>query len=134
MVRPRNSLAEKPEIVILKMIALHPGASRSIEKRFRKRVKDEITQYVASQRQDYVHGTRSWAAGFTEDQLWERTVAVGLSPGMFLRDFFYPEEGKKQASDAYLFLEEKANEFIADLGVLLHDLEVELALRVKSED
>ena len=127
-----SALAEKAEVVILKTIALHPGASRSMQKRFRQRVKDEITQYVTSQRQDYVHGRRSWAAGFTEDQLWERTVAEGLTPEMFFRDF-YPAEGKKQQSDPYRFLAERANQFIANLGVVLHELEVQIALHVKSD-
>lgn len=68
-----RALAEKAEIVIIKTIALYPIPSRSIEKRFRQRVKEEITHYVDSQRQDYVHGARrSWAAGFTEDRLWEK--------------------------------------------------------------
>lgn len=58
---------------------------------------------------------------------------MGLTPEMFLREFFYPERGKKQASDGYLFLEEKAKEFIANLGVLLHDLKVQMALSVKAD-
>ena len=78
-----QALTERASDVIRKTTEVYiaEATNRSeIAKRYTARVRQEISKIVDRQRNDYVHPRRSWASGITENQLWEGSVAAGVTP------------------------------------------------------
>lgn len=119
------TLAERSESVITKTEQLGL-TTKELAKRALERVNKDIKMRVNKQRQDYVHGfRRSWASGITEDQLWELSVSIGLTPDLLLKDFVYEEESRRLEGNKYLIVEEWTQGILDLLGAIFHDLQVE---------
>ena len=62
----------------------------------------------------------------TEECLWERIVAFGVTPSDFLDEFFYSPQGEKVIAGRYDFFAPIAENILRHVGMILHDLEKDL--------
>ena len=92
-----------------------------------KRVHEQITEAIERQRDQYLHGAiRSWAKGITEDQLWEGSVAVGLTPQRFLDEVRFPKEERQLRSGKHAKFVPITGAICDGIGSILQDLETDM--------
>lgn len=119
--------AERLEAVINRWIDLRLGMTTSeatgLKKVYANRLYVEFKKPVERQRHSYLHrGRRSWAAGITEDGLWEMNVFGRLVPEVLLSQFLYPGH-RSQRNKSYRRLKVATLSFETKIGGLLQDLE-----------
>ena len=66
------------------------------------------------------------STSITEDDLWEGSVAVGLTPQMSHDDSIYPLMGERAKSGKYRLFADVNNTVIELLGEILHELEEDI--------
>ena len=122
---------------------LNERACRVVEQSTRIYVDDDITrkeitaQYVGRVREvpahlneirnSFVHANRSWAKGITEDQLWESTIACGLTARRFHDEFVYPEQGELLKLGKYQYFAIGAATIQDRIGLILEEFETSLS-------
>jgi hypothetical protein len=119
--------AERLGAVINRWIDLRLGmaseAATKLKKVYADRLYRVLKKPVERQRNSYLHGgRRSWAAGITEDGLWEMGVFARLVPQLFLTQFVYPGQRSRRDKD-YQRLKAFTLSFETKIGGLLQDLE-----------
>ena len=97
-----------------------------LAKRYRERIRRLITKKINTPRNEYAHGLRSWGKGITEDQLWERFVATGLTPEMFLNEYQYPGAKDQLESGKFEYFTLLTTMVCDNLGLILEELEAEI--------
>lgn len=121
--------AERLEAVINRWIELRLGTTNEatgLKKVYANRLYEEFKKPVEVQRNSYLHGgRRSWAAGITEDGLWEMDVFVRLVPELLLSQFVYPGQ-LSQRNKVYRRLKVATLSFENKIGGLLQDLEASI--------
>ena len=127
-----QALAEYTKRVISNTTKLYISdreADKKLDKCHRKSVYCQVTKMVEQERNKFAHATgKSSSTSITEDDLWEGSVAAGLTPQMSHDEFIYPSMGERVKSGMYHHpLVEKNGIIFQRLGGILHQLEENIA-------
>ena len=123
------ALTERTDDVIRKTADVYiaeSGRSKELAKRHRTSVKQQITERISRQRNEYMHPKRSWASGITENQLWEGHVTIGMTPTKFLDEFHYPAQGKNMMVGKYDGYVDETRKILDCVGSILQKFETDL--------
>ena len=126
-----KTLAERTQSVIKKTTYLYMSnrtAACKIAKRHCNSVRsNEFYEDIRKLRNQFAHGTiRSWGQGVTEDNLWEGSVAHGMTPQLNFEQFLYPN--REEVAKSYGIIVEGATKGMLDhIGQILHELEKDIA-------
>ena len=127
-----QALAEQTQRVISSTTSCYIS-DREVDKKLtkchRKSVKSQVIRTVKQERDEFAHATaKSWSTSITEDNLWEPSVAAGLTPRMSHDEFIYPSMGERVKSGMYHHpLTEKNGIVFQRLGGILQQLEEDIA-------
>ncbi len=124
-----KALAERTGDVIGKTTEVYVTDSakrREIAGRHQESVNRRIGERVRRQRNDYLHARRSWSSGVTEDELWEKLVAGGMTPEKFLAEFHYPGQGADAKQGKYDVYPGDTASILDGVGLILQELEADL--------
>lgn len=128
-----TALAEYTQSVISNTAMLYIAnadskADKQMARRHRTSVYNQVIEEVKEIRNQVSHGTtRSWVQAVTSDNLWEQSVAAGVSPRIGLDSFFYPDGGKAAMSGKYDVFVDKTKTVLDRLARILHKLEEDIA-------
>ena len=126
-----NTLAERSCEVIKGTVRVYVDdreACNQLTRRHTKSVFRQVTKLVERARHEYAHGTtRSWSNKMTNDDLWEITVAGGLTPRNSHGEILYPSMGELIKSGRYQRFADFAATILDKLGAALRELEVDIA-------
>ncbi len=126
-----DTLADRTQSVIRKTTYLYIPNSEvasKIAKRHCNFVRsNEFYEKIRKLRVQFAHGTiRSWGQGVTEDNLWEGSVAVGMTPQLNFDQFLYPD--REKVTQSYGIIVDGATKGMLDhIGEILHELEKDIA-------
>ena len=130
-----KTLTERAVYVIeqtSQMYVTDSSLAKELTKRHKGHIYEQITQRVDAQRNEHAHGTtRSWSKGITEDQLWELSVSIGMSPSLYLDQFFHSPQGESTIRGKYDFYLPLTNCILDGLGKILYDFEQDLMTNYK---
>ena len=102
----------------------------------RKSVKSQVIRMVKQERDEFAHAKqKSWSTTITEDNLWEPSVAAGLTPRMSPNESIYAFFGERVKSGMYHHpLAERNGIVFQRLGRILHELEEDIAVHNAQAD
>ena len=123
-----QALAEHTERVIITTTKLYISdreADKKLAKSHRESVYCQVVKMVEQERNKFAHATgKSLSTSITEDDLWEGSVAAGLTPQMSHNESIYAFFGERVKSGMYHHpLAEKNRMVLQLLGGILHELE-----------
>ena len=124
-----SALVERGDDTIRKTVALYlvdRAAVTSIAKRFTQDTRENITQAIESQRNDFLHARPSWSNALTSEEQWEGLVAIGMTPRLFESDFRHPLQGERVLTGYFDDMAVNAALVIEKLGTVLIALEEHL--------
>ena len=129
---PAQALALKERVsrvvdTTVTIAGLEKEPGQDIIKEFRGRLDSQFSD-IEELRHQYLHARRSWGSGITEDQSWERAVALGFTPDVFLARFFYPAEAELWIAGHWARHIPLTQVHLREVGELLKDLERRLGL------
>ena len=108
---------------------------KEIAKRHRASVHSKVTKLVKKERNRFAHATKtSWSTNITEDNLWEGSVAAGLTPQKSHDEFIYPFMGDRAKSGMYRQFADRTGIVFDLLGEILHELEKDIAAQNAQAD
>ena len=129
-----TALTENADVVINQTAELYiaePVERKKVAKRHRTSVYEQIAKQIKKQRDSYVHGAvRSWVSGITEEELWEKFVAGGMTPRSFLEEIRYPMEGNNVKSGKHDWFVAATEAAIGSLGSIFQSLEADIQGRI----
>ena len=126
-----QALAEQTQRVISNTTSCYISdreVDKELSKCHRKSVKSQVVRTVKQERDDFAHATaKSWSTNITKDNLWEPSVAAGLTPQKSHNESIYVFFGERVKSGMYHHpLAEKNGIVFQRLGGILHQLEEDI--------
>ena len=84
---------------------------------------------VRDTRIDFVHPRPggSLGSGVTEENLWEESVASGMTPSKFLAQIYYPSSGGDVLRGKYEGFAIVTVQFLEAIGTILQELDTQVA-------
>ncbi len=129
-----KTLAEVSDLVIDTFICAQLVASignkgrTNLGKKYRDRVYSGITKHVDKLRNRIVHPGRGlWGQVVTQEQRWEGPIAIGFTPEMAVEQVVFVAFVEQAKEGGYDELNDVVDVFAQQLGLILHDLEQEVA-------
>lgn len=97
-------------------------------KKYRDRVYSGITKHVNGLRNQIVHpGEGLWGQVITREHRWEGPIAIGFTPKMAIEQLVFVDFVQRAQEGGYDELNDVVDAFAQRLGLILHDLEQEVA-------
>ena len=128
-----QALAEYTQRVISNTTKLYIScreADKRIANRHSASVDCQVTKWVEQARIKFVHATgKSLSTGITEDDLWEGSVAAGLTPQISHDESIDPIMGERVKSGKYRPLADANGTVLGRTGRILHELEEDIAIQ-----
>ena len=108
---------------------------KKIANRHIESVRCQVTRWVEQGRIKFVHATgKSLSTGITEDDLWEGSVAAGLTPQISHDEFTDPIMGEQVKSGKYRLLADANGTVLERTGRILQELEEDIAIQKVQAD
>ncbi|MCE2463160.1 MAG: hypothetical protein J4F46_04490 [Dehalococcoidia bacterium] len=102
------------------------GTANQLKKRYHKEA-NALKKDTEEKRNAVVHGGGFISRALTEDQWWDRNVAIGILPGYLLDEFVYAERGRRLHLGHYDEIMSMGPQgFLDEITNLLHNFEQEI--------
>lgn len=129
------TLSERAKRVVRETAKTYMGngkTTKTLSRRYEQQIEREVTRSeqrpnIRSLRMEFVHAIKSpIASAVTAEDLWESSVAGGMTPQMFLGEFRYPDECDRLRAGKYALLATETALLCDSLGSILGLLEEEI--------